>query len=413
MPSPIASILLIGDELLQGDIIDRNGPFFAENLTAQGLRVRSIQTLPDDPDIIAEALQTAASCSQLVVLCGGLGPTSDDRTTEAVARVYNRNLILHEEQWERIRQLFLAYGGGEPTPGNEKQVLLPEGAEPLANAIGAALGYVIDDGPHAVAVFPGPPKENQLMFNNEMVPWLDRRMPQRSPLITKVFRVFGLTESEVGYRLKGIEADFMSLRLSYRFFSPEILVKLQCAPESLSLLESATSEVEALLSPHLYGDAAARLPEVLGRLLVEQGLRIVTAESCTGGLAAKLLTDISGSSSWMEEGFVTYTNAAKERILEVPGPLLEQYGAVSEPVAKAMLEGALKASTAQVGFAITGIAGPTGGTEEKPVGTVCIAYGDRAHQSVSTHHFHWDRENNRLVSAWAAIYLLYQHLLQK
>ncbi len=411
MSNPGTAILLIGDELLIGDIADQNGPFFAEKLTDQGFLVQAIRILPDDINVIADAVKEALAECRLVVLCGGLGPTADDRTTEAMAEVFHRKLILHEEQWEKIRQLFLAFSGEEPTPGNEKQATIPEGADILHNEMGASLGYVVNEGNTAVAVLPGPPKENRPMFEHEMLPWLARHIPQRSHWISNVFRTFGLSESEVGYRLRGLEAGYKQLRVSYRFSHPEILVKLRCESDAVDMLAAATGEVERLLGPNLYTKGEEKLPGVLGRALADRGLRIVTAESCTGGLAAKLLTDTAGSSAWMEHGFVTYTDAAKEKNLQVPKELLKQYGAVSEPVAKAMLEGALKGSAAHVGFAITGIAGPSGGTEAKPVGTICIAWGDRRQQHSDTHQFHWDREHNRLVSAWAAMYHLYQYLL--
>ncbi len=407
------SILLIGDELLVGDIADQNGPFLAERLTEQGFLVQTIKILSDDTKAIAEVVIRDLSECRLVVLCGGLGPTPDDRTTEAIATAFHRELVLDKEQWEKIRQLFLSFSGEEPSPGNEKQATIPEGADILHNENGAALGYVVCDGDRAVAVLPGPPRENRPMFEQEMLPWLEKNIPERSLWVSKVFRVFGLSESEIGYRLRRLEDENKQLRVSYRFSPPEILVKLRCRSESIDVLTGIAGEVERLLEPNIYTIGDEQLPSVLGRILADRGMRIVTAESCTGGLAAKLLTDTAGSSAWMEHGFVAYTDAAKEAILQVPKELLERYGAVSEPVAKAMLEGALKGASAHAGFAITGIAGPAGGTGAKPVGTICIAWGDRRQLHSDTHHFYWDREHNRLFSAWAAMYQLYQYLLSQ
>lgn len=409
-----ASILLVGDELLAGEITDRNGPFLAEQLTGEGFPVREFRTLPDDIEAIGSALREAASASALVVLCGGLGPTSDDRTTAAVSRALDRPAVLDEEQWERIRQIFAVLRGVEPPPGNEKQAMVPEGADILPNEMGTAVGYALRTAGAAVAVLPGPPRENQPMFRKALVPWLDRNLPDRTRWRTRVFRVFGLPESEVGHRLRELEPSFPALRVSYQFHFPEILVKLRGRVEVAESMERASRELEGRLSPYVYARGERRLPEVLGQALVERGLRVVTAESCTGGLAAKLLTDTAGSSAWMEKGYVVYSNEAKMDLLGVPGDLLERHGAVSEPVARAMLMGALNGARdggeGRVGLAITGIAGPAGGTPEKPVGTVCIAWGDRRRCEARTHAFRWDRDYNRLVSAWAAIHHLVDFL---
>jgi nicotinamide-nucleotide amidase len=198
--------------------------------------------------------------------------------------------------------------------------------------------------------------------------------------------------------------------VSYRFFFPEILVKLRCDVASEDQLKAASTDLESLLEPHIYNRGEERLPVVLGHALAMRGLRIVTAESCTGGLVAKLLTDTPGSSAWMDRGYVVYSNQAKEDLLGVHRTILEKHGAVSEPVARSMLEGALERSDAQVGLAITGISGPGGGSVWNPVGTVWIAWGDRRQQDAETHQFYWDREYNRLVSAWAAMHQVFQHI---
>ncbi len=406
-----ARILLVGDELLSGEIEDRNGPFFADRLTDLGFTVKGIRILPDDGEVIAAEARDAVARSRLVVVCGGLGPTSDDRTTEAVGRAFGRKLVLDEPQWERIRQVFSLLIGEEPPPGNEKQAIVPEGSEILANEVGTAVGYVLREADGMVAVLPGPPKENRRMFEGELVPWLDRNMPERRPWRTRLYRVFGLPESEVGHRLRPLEDEVPGLRISYRFAFPEILVKLRVPEAREEALEAAGRKIVSRLAPHLYGTGDQALPELLGRELQERGLRVVTAESCTAGLAAKLLTDTPGSSAWMECGFVAYSNASKQRLLRVDGALLERSGAVSEETARAMLDGALAVSGADVGVAVTGVAGPGGGTPEKPVGTVWIAWGDRERREAGCFRFLWDRQYNRIVSAWAALHRLYGFLL--
>lgn len=408
MSEPAASVLLIGDELLSGEIRDRNGPYLAEQLTQLGFRVRRIHLLPDEVTEIAAAVREDLERCRLVMVCGGLGPTSDDRTTEAIGEALGRGLELDGRQWERIREVFSLLRGEEPPPGNEKQARFPEGADVLPNEAGTALGYVARQGDCAVAVLPGPPKENRRMFEGPFLSWLAGHMPDLSRGETRVFRVFGLPESEVGHRLAALETEYPDLRVSYRFHFPEILVKLTGEAGSADRLEAASAELGGRLGPHLYGTGEEGLPAVLGRALERKGLRIVTAESCTGGLAAKLLTDVPGSSAWMDRGFVVYSNRAKHELLGVPEEMLKEYGAVSEPVVLAMLRGALARSEAQVGLAITGIAGPGGGTPGRPVGTVWTAWGDGSRSRAESHQFLWDREYNRLLSAWAAMYQVYR-----
>jgi nicotinamide-nucleotide amidase len=404
----LAEILVIGDELLAGEIEDRNGPFFARRLGESGFRTREIRLLPDEAPIVTEAVRTAMARSEAVVVCGGLGPTTDDITTEAVAIALGRPLVLDEPSWARIRARFAARGM-EPPAGNEKQARIPTDACLLENPLGTAPGYVAETLRGFVAVFPGPPRENQPMFETGFVPWLTRRDPAPGRLVTVVLRSFGLPESEVGRRLREVEASCPSIRFGYQFRFPEVLVKLRADTGSGEALAAAERDARAALHPHVYATGEADLPEVLGKALAARGLRMVTAESCTGGLAAKLLTDTPGSSAWMEAGFVTYSNEAKEELLGVPREALKEHGAVSELVARAMLEGALARTRAQVGIALTGIAGPDGGTPEKPVGTVCIAWGSSAAIEARTYHFpFWTRDHVRLVSAWTAFSRLYR-----
>lgn len=408
-----ASVLVIGDELLSGEIADTNGPYFSERLTARGFEVREVRILPDDRRPIVEAVRSAMEGARVVLVSGGLGPTSDDRTTEALAAACGgRAVRLDSGQWEVIRERFRTLGLEAPPPGNEKQAMLPEGAEVLPNEHGTAPGYVLREGDAVVAVLPGPPRENRPMFEDRLGPWLDRNLAGIEPWNTRAFRVFGLPESEVGHRLTPVEQAYPSLRVSYRFSFPEIVVKIRCRSRESRELEAASRELHERLAPFLYGEKEAGLAETLGRTLAARGWKVVTAESCTGGLVAQLLTETPGSSAWMDRGFVVYTNESKQEVLGVPPDVLATHGAVSEPVALAMLRGALERSRAEVGLALTGIAGPTGGTADKPVGTVCIAWGGLEGSGVRTFRFRWDRAYNRLVSAWAAIHHLRVHLME-
>jgi nicotinamide-nucleotide amidase len=400
-----ATVLIVGDELLAGEIPDGNGPFLAARLGDLGIRVAEIRVLPDDVERLAEALRAERVRSAAVLVCGGLGPTSDDVTTEAVATAFGLRLEPHEPSWQRIIDLFARRGRTAP-PSNRRQVMIPAGAEPLPNEHGTAPGYVLETGTGFVAVFPGPPRELHPMFDGPFVERLRRRLPLPQGLAVRVLRCFGLPESSVGERLREAEAAFPGLRVGYQARFPEVLVKLRADRPDHPQLAPATEAVRTALASHLYAEGPDPLPAVLGRAAAGAGRRIVVAESCTGGLAAQLLTATSGSSTWFERGFVTYADAAKIEMLGVPAATLAAHGAVSEETALAMLAGALGRSRADAGFAITGIAGPDGGTPDKPVGTTCIAWGDREERAVETFAFPWDRERNRLLSAWTACHRL-------
>lgn len=397
-----AEILLIGDELLAGEVRDRNGPAMRDLLAGEGIRTVGIAMLPDEREAIAAAVARGLAAGRLVCVLGGLGPTADDLTAEAVAGVIGRPLVRDEAQWVRVQQIFAAMNR-TPPPGNDKQVHIPAGADVLPNEAGTAPGWAVAGAGGLVAAFPGPPRENGPMMTGPFVAWLATHLPDRTRWQTQVFRTFGLPESEVGHRLQPLESRLGPILLAYQYHFPEVLVKLRVPEGSEGSAAVLADEVRSALAPALYGEGDDDLPAVLGRQLRIAGRRIVTAESCTGGLVSKLLTDTPGSTAWFERGFITYTNEAKVEVLRVPRELLRAHGAVSEEVAAAMLQGALERSAADVGLAITGVAGPGGGTPEKPVGTVCIAWGDREGSETHTLRLRWDRDYNRIVSAWSAM----------
>ncbi len=404
-----ATLLIVGDELLAGELADANGPFLAEQLAARGLGVVELRVLPDRLEVIAGAVRAALARSYLVILCGGLGPTSDDLTAEAVALALGRSMVFCEPAWERICEMFSSRGREVPA-SNRKQAMLPEGAQVLHNLWGTAPGFLVRVGAARLAALPGPPRENRPMFTQVLWPLLEEEIDEGSRLQTRVYRVFGLPESEVGERLGPLEESFPEVRVGYQARFPEILVKLRFQESQGSLAEAAAGELSQALGPHLYGEGGASLPEVLGRAAEARGRRIVTAESCTGGLVAKLLTDIPGSTGWLDRGFVTYSNRSKEELLGVGAALLAEHGAVSEPVVRAMAEGALRRSEADLCLAITGVAGPGGGSAAKPVGTVWLAWGDAERIHTRRVRFPFDRALNRRVSAWAAMWGLFRFL---
>ncbi len=274
----------------------------------------------------------------------------------------------------------------------------------MTNHWGTAPGYWLQAGAALVAVLPGPPRENQPLFDAGLRPVLQSRWAPGGAWITRIVRVFGRGESSVAERLASAERGLPAeVRLGYQATFPEVLVKLRARAQHAERLDEAADAVQNALGHAAYALGADRLPTVVGRAVAQRGLRLTSAESCTAGLVAKLLTDEPGSSAWLDRAFVVYTNAAKRQLLGVPANLLASHGAVSEPVAAAMLRGALARADATVGVALSGVAGPGGGSDAKPVGTICLAWGDAAGVETTTLRLRWDRERNRELAAWAAL----------
>jgi len=404
-PLPIPSaILLVGNELLSGRIEDKNGSYFGSVLKEEGFEVKEIRVVGDDPYGISRAVKDFYEEYPFLLVLGGLGPTQDDRTTEGIASAFHTTLSLHSPSWERIVDLF-SKKGITPPPENKKQAMIPVGAEVLENPAGTAPGYFFFKDGKVVVVLPGPPKENRVIFSEKVKPFLSRWFPKRSPLKTHTFRVFGCTESEADHLLRDLPLP-SSWEIQTLFQFPEILISVVMREKvDTSRSRKVFREIRKRLSPYLYGEGEKKLPEKVGEMIRERGWKLVTVESCTGGLLGKLLTDIPGSSAWFYGGFVVYDNSAK-KLLGVSSTLLKKYGAVSEEVALDMLRQGLRSSRQKVGISITGIAGPSGGTPSKPVGTVCIAWGNLKKMEVKTYRFPWDREYNRIVSAWTALWRL-------
>jgi nicotinamide-nucleotide amidase len=406
-----AIILSIGDELTLGQSVDTNSAWLSGRLTAAGVATRYHKTVADDQEAIVAAVREAAGQADLVLVTGGLGPTQDDLTRQALAAVMNRPLDMHPPSLERIRLFFERLGRDMP-PTNRVQALVPRGAEVLENDWGTAPGIKARLGRATLYAFPGVPREMQPMFDRHVQPSLQR--PGAAGLVTESLRVFGAGESTVAEKLGDlmrrdrnplvgttVSGGIVTVRLRSQFLTREI---------ALRQLERTAQEVRERLGPLVFGRGTDTLPEVVGRLAAERGVRVATAESCTGGLLAKLLTDNPGSSAYFLGGWVTYANAMKTRELGVPESLLDGHGAVSEAVAVAMAEGAARRSGAEYALALTGVAGPEGGSEEKPVGLVWIALAHRRPDGLGAraecHRFPGDRESVRDRAAKTALNLL-------
>lgn len=405
MPAIRAAVVSIGTELTRGELTDTNASFLSAELTALGAEVVLRLTVDDDVDRIVEALRLAAERARFVIVTGGLGPTTDDLTSQAAAKLVGVGLLRDEGSVEAIRRRFAALQR-EMSPTNLKQADFPMGATVLPNPVGTAPGFAIEHDGAQLFFTPGVPHEMRQLFEDHVGPRIAAVVPRTSHQIR--LRTFGLPESVVGEKLAGLEAEEPGLTIGYRASFPEIevkvLVRAASEAEAQLVAERAAARVRERLGGIVYGEGEDTLAAFVGRTLRDRGLTLALAESCTGGLVGQLITAVPGSSEYLMLDAVTYSNASKIRILGVSEDELRAHGAVSQEVACAMADGALRLADADIGVAITGIAGPGGGTEQKPIGTVWMALARRGHKAEPRHlKLAGSRERIRMLAAYAAL----------
>lgn len=406
------ALLTIGDEVLQGDIPNGNAHHIASTLRASGFRLDRMITVGDREEDIVPALSQCLDRSRFVIATGGLGPTDDDRTGVAVSRALGLPLVCDAEALRRLRERS-AREGRAWSERVGRMAMLPEGAV----AIGLeTAGFCLEAAGIPCYFLPGVPYEMKGLLARIVLPDLARRFPDR-PLYRKhILRVQGLVESEINDRLKNSAAgSWEGLEVGYLPQSGEIWVTLLASAENeerlRTLLEEADREIVACLgSRHITGRNGECLEVVIGERLRAKGWKLTLAESCTGGKVSGRIASVPGASDYLDRAFVTYSNQAKMDLLGVPREMLEVHGAVSEPVALSMANGACRVSGVEVAVAITGIAGPTGGSPEKPVGTVFMACVAPCGQTVEVHQFDGDRETIQESSVLAALALLWRML---
>ncbi len=408
-----AAVLSIGTELTRGELIDRNAAWISERLTGLGCVVVEHMTVPDDLERIAAALRDLSRRARFVVATGGLGPTSDDLTSEAAALASGKPLVRHEPSLEAIRERYAA-AGRELTPSSMVQADLPQGADVLPNSAGTAPGFGVAVGESRCFFMPGVTLEMKRMFDDHVVRRIAPEVERTSQQVR--LRTFGLPESRVGELLEGVEAAHPGVTLGYRASFPEIEVKVLAEGDDDSSASAkvapAVEEVRRRLGDAVFGEGTTTYPAYVGRILRDRRLTVALAESCTGGLAGSLITDVPGSSDYMLLSAVTYSNAAKTAVLGVSDELLRAYGAVSLECAEAMAVGARRISGADISVSITGIAGPGGGSEDKPVGTVFLAVaGAEGPARGERFHLSGDRRRIRTRAAYLALRLVAQAAL--
>ena len=373
-----AVVISTGDELTTGRTLDTNAHYLADQLVGVGVDVVAMLVVGDYPDRIAWAWRTALQRADLIICTGGLGPTADDLTTETVARVADRTLVMDQSVADRIRQMFAAMGRTMPE-NNLKQAMFPAGATIVPNALGTAPGFCLtitgEHGPCDCIVLPGVPREMKAMLAEQVLPWLHERRRGSDEYRSHTFQTFGISESALDELVAGA-VDPAEGRVAFRAAFPQISVRVTVhapASEVDARLIRAAGKLRERLSEYCYGEGNSTMEAVVGGLLAQAGATIGVAESCSGGLIGHRLTDVPGSSAYVLGDIVAYSDAVKRSALGVAAATLERHGAVSCEVAEEMARGVRRVLGASIGLATTGIAGPSGGTPEKPVGTVCIA----------------------------------------
>lgn len=403
-----AEIIAIGSEMLTPFRVDTNSLWLTERLNSLGIDVKLKTVVGDDESRLEEAIRDALRRSEIIISTGGLGPTEDDITRKIFARVLKRHLVLNDEILERLRTRFARRNMPMPEI-NSRQALVMEGAEILANRNGTAPGMMIQEGKCTVVMLPGPPREMRPMFDEAIAPVLKQRVGDLV-ILRRKFSIFGLTESRTDELAAPVYLKFKNPVTTILFKDGQIELHLTAqarkSADAEKLLDELGGQLDEVLGDYIFSRRDETLEEVVGDLLRARGYTISTAESCTGGLVAGKITEVPGSSDYFLEGVVSYSNESKIRILGVPEAMIIEHGAVSEPVAKAMAEGVRKLANSTYGIGITGIAGPGGGTEEKPVGLVYIALADDSQTTVRKLIFPGDRQFIRTLAVNSALDLV-------
>lgn len=410
-------ILTIGDELLSGDVVNTNAATLSEALWSEGFEVAYQTSVRDDPATMKEALLLASKRAQLVIVSGGLGPTADDFTLEIAAKTFKRPLALDENYLSYLRNLFRKWGR-ELSDNNKKQAMVPKGARTFQNRVGTAPGVGLKFRQTQFYFLPGVPKELKQIFSDFILPEILSDRKRGDVFESKILRCFGAAEADLDAALKDLyvnRLDIAGVRIGFRAHFPETLVKLSAwgrDPQAVKKgMREAEGKIREKIGKYIYGEGESTLEGVVGTLLAEKQKTVSVAESCTGGLIAHRITNIAGSSRYFKNGVVVYSNEGKMSILGVTHDIIEKHGAVSSQCAIEMAQGIRRISKTDFGIAVTGIAGPSGGTHEKPVGTVHIALADSKGIQEKKYVFPHGREWFKLLASSIALEKLRRVLL--
>jgi len=414
----IVELVSTGTELLLGQIVNTNAAYLARKLNELGFNVYYQSTVGDNRERMAKVLASALERADIVITTGGLGPTQGDITKEVTAQVLGRKMYLHEDSLKTIK-CFFANRGLEMTENNARQAFMPEGAIVVANYRGTAPGVIIEipgPPPKTVINLPGPPHELEHMFETSIIPYLNRRFGSQGVIVSTVLRTIGLGESSLEDRIKHLVKAQSNPTLALLARGGEIHVRItakaQTREEALRLIEPLRNELWGYIGQFVFGTDEDTLESVVGALLTKNNLTLAVAESCTGGMISKLLTDVPGSSSYFIGSAVCYSNRLKTMLAGVPEEIIAEHGAVSPETASAMAKGIRKSTGADIGLGITGIAGPGGGTPDKPVGLVYIAVDGSHGTIVKKNIFAGQRDGIRQRSSLTALNEIRKYVLQ-
>lgn len=406
-------LIFTGTELLLGHVLNTHAQYLGKRLSEMGLEVVLQTTVGDNWSLMEDALHMALKRSDLIVVTGGLGPTTDDLTKEVVSSVTGVPLEPDKNVLNVITN-FYEKRGLKITESTAKQALFPRGAVILPNDCGTAPGVILEKDSKIIVLLPGPPREMTTMFENYVVPYIEQKCSGREVTKYKVMKLTGISESAVQEKIKDLGGR-VNPEIAYVAKPGEIQVRVTARSKSPidaeNMVNQLFAEVEERLKEYVFGYGDERIEEVTGRLLASSHLTLATAESCTGGLISAKLTSLAGSSVFYKGGIVAYSNEVKENLLGVPGEVLARYGAVSRETALAMAEGVRSITGTDLGLAVTGIAGPSGGTPEKPVGLVYISLATADGQFCQRYIFPGNRQAVRQGVSNAALDLVRRYLL--
>ena len=409
-----AVILSTGDELTTGRVVDTNSSAIADRLFAIGVEVVAVLTVSDDREKLHWALRQGRELGDVIIGTGGLGPTADDLTTEVVAEFLGSQLAQDEQVAGSLKRRFAARGIAW-TQNNLKQALFPEGSLIVPNPIGTAPGFRVPMGPGKNLIWlSGVPQEMTAMLNDTVIPWIVQQRGDAEQITASTFKIYGLTESKLDDLMKPVKLG-SDARLSFRAHYPDLSLRLMVkgGKESTQTLTRLKDQIRGALGSFIYFEGDATLEEVVGQLLLAKQQTLALAESCTGGYISHRITRVAGSSAYYHGGLVTYSNDAKIRFLNVKPATLESYGAVSRETALEMSRGIRERTGAGIGLSVTGIAGPLGGSPDKPVGTVWISIAQEAGHEARLFRFHGDRERIIIGTSQAALHWLRTALLSE
>ncbi len=411
-----AFILSTGDELTTGKVVDTNANYLADKLHEIGLDLAGVITVGDVTERLEWAWKTAMELAEVVISTGGIGPTADDLTTETVARLTGKKLWFDDATADKMRRLF-ASGGRKMPENNLKQAMFPETAVIIPNALGTAPGFRMEvqqnDHTAHLIVLPGVPREMKPMMEQIVIPWLVDSRGHDKIHVSQTFQTYGISESGLDEAVAGLIKP-EEARVSFRASFPQISlrVSVEGSPgEAQTRLDELSQRVRDKISEFVYGEGDVTMEEVVGRLLTERHLTLAVAESCTGGLIGHRITNVAGASNYLLADLVTYSNESKLKLLGVNEETLKQHGAVSEQCVLEMAAGVRKTAGAALGLATSGIAGPGGGTPEKPVGTVCIALVADGFSTARTYKMWGTRDWIKTLASQVALDWIRRYLL--